>query len=109
MIAVLGNTEKELSAAKVKYKKSIINLSDLTAGKIEQINYGFVKLLVDKSGHILGACIVAPHADLIIQELSFIQRHNLTILELAGTPHLINTTSEAIRLAAKNLLNKKKR
>ena len=109
MIAVLGNTEKELSAAKVKYKKSIINLSDLTAGKIEQINYGFVKLLVDKSGHILGACIVAPHADLIIQELSFIQRHNLTILELAGTTHLINTTSEAIRLAAKNLLNKKKR
>lgn len=108
MIAVLGNTEKELSTAKVKYKKVVINLADTTAGKVEQISHGFVKLLVNKTGHILGACIIAPHADLMIQELSFIQRHNLTILELASTPHLINTTNEAIRLAAKNLLNKRK-
>ena len=106
-IAVLGNTEKELSVAKIKYKRSIINLADTTAGKVEGVTHGFVKILTDKTGHILGACIIAPHASLMIQELSLAQRHGLTVLELASTPHLMNTMNEAIKLATRNLLSKK--
>ena len=107
-VAVVGMNEKGLSAAKIRYKRSIVNLSDITASKIHNTNYGYVKLLADRTGHILGATIVSPHAGLIAQEISLAIRHNLTIRELASTPHIMNDYSEAIRLAARSILIKKR-
>lgn len=107
-VATVGYTEDDLIKRDRKYKKSLVKLSDLTASKIYNFDYGFIKLLVDRSNHILGASIVAPHAELMIHEIALAIRHNLTALELASTPHSINSCSYLIKLAAKNLLTKKK-
>ncbi len=107
-VAVVGMNEKALSAAKIRYKRSVVDLSELTASKIHNTNYGFVKLLADRTGHILGATIVSPHAGLIAQEVSLAMRHNLTFRELASTPHLMNDYNEAVKLAAKGFLTKKR-
>ena len=72
--------------------------------KIERSPYGFVKILTDQRKHLLGATIVAPHAGLMIGELSVAIRHKLSVLEITGTPHPSNNYSLAIKLAAKKLL-----
>lgn len=106
-IATVGYNEDDLLRRDRKYRKSIIMLSDTTASKIYNFDYGFIKLLSDRSNHIIGATIVAPHASLMIAEISLALRHNLTILELASTPHIANSYNQLIKLAAKKLLTKK--
>lgn len=107
-VATVGLNEEALTRRKRKYKKSIVNLQEITASKIYNLNYGFIKLLADKTNHIVGATIVSPHADLMIQEISLAIRHNHTAIELASTPHLTNGLSHAVKLAARQLLTKKR-
>ena len=102
-IATVGSSENELIHSKRKYQKSIINLSQTATGKI--IGDGFVKLLSDKTGHILGATIVSPNAELMISELSLAIRHRISALEIASTPHSVDNYNYAIKLAAKQLLS----
>ena len=107
-IVAIGLTEDDLKRQKRKYKKSIVYLKDLPIRKSNGSHYGFIKLIADRSGHIIGGCIVAPHAKAMAGELSLAIRHNLTALELASTPHVANDCSYAIQLAAKKLITKKK-
>lgn len=107
-VAVVGLTETELKKRKRNYKKAIVQLSELPASKIHNFEHGFIKILINRNGQILGACVVAPHAELLINEISLAIRHKLTILELASTPHVTNSYNDAIRLAAKKLLSKPK-
>lgn len=106
-VAVVGYNEVDLAKKHRKCKKSIIQLSEITAGKINNCEKGFVKLLADRTGHLLGATIVSPNANLLIGEIALALRHNLTVLELASTPHITNSLNQAIYLAAKNLIKKK--
>lgn len=102
-IATVGKTEATLIKNKAKYKKSIVYLKDISASKIYREDYGFAKILADHSGRIVGATIMVPHASLIVPELAIAVRHHLTALEIASTPHIANSFSYAIKLAAKKL------
>ena len=106
-VATTGFNENDLLRRDRGYKKALVKLDEISASKIYGIEHGFIKLLADKNSHIIGATIVAPNASLMISELSIAVRHNLTALELASTPHVCNSFSEAIKLAAKKLLPKK--
>ena len=107
-VATVGLNEDDLLKRDRKYKKVITRLSETTASKIYNFEDGFIKLLADKNDHIIGATIVAPDAELMIEELALTIRHNLTAVEIASTPHITNSYSYAIKLAAKALLNKKR-
>lgn len=106
-VATVGLSEDDLLKRDRKYKKSFARLSDTAISKITNFDYGFIKLLADRSNHIIGACIVAPHAELMASEIAIAIRHNLTVIELASTPHSINSYNYLIKLAAKKLLTKK--
>ena len=103
-VAIVGYNKVDLAKMKRRCRKSIVYLKDITASKIHRINYGFVKILADHSGHILGATIVAPGAGLMAEEFAIAIRHNLTVLELASTPHISNSFNYAIKLAARQLV-----
>lgn len=105
-VVTIGLTEAELKRRKRKYKKSIVKLSETPASKIFGAKYGFVKLLADRNGHVLGGCIVAPSAVTMSGEIAIAVRHHLSAIELASTPHVINDFSYAIKLAAKKLIKK---
>ena len=105
-VAVVGLTENDLIRRDRKYKKVTIPFSDILASKINNSNYGFVKLLIDRNYRILGATIVAPNASLIAGEIALAIRHNFTALEIASTPHSLNSYNYAIKLAARKLLGK---
>ncbi|MBR2840032.1 NAD(P)/FAD-dependent oxidoreductase [Candidatus Saccharibacteria bacterium] len=106
-VATVGLNSYDLTKRDRKCKKSTINLTDITAGKIDGLTTGFVKLYADSSRFIIGATILAPHADLIAQEIAFAIRHHKTALELASTPHLQNSYTYAIKLAARKLVTQK--
>ena len=106
-VATVGLNEVDLLKRDRKYKKSVVLLKDLPASTIERCDYGFVKILADNhSDRILGATIVAPNAACMASEFSIALRHHLTALALASTPHIANSFSYAIKLAAKNLISK---
>lgn len=108
-VAVVGLTEDDLLRRDRKYRKSIIPLSDITYCKAFGMDYGFVKLISDKQARrILGACIVAPHASLMAEELALAIRQNLSVTDISSLPHIADNYSYAIRLAAKALLTQKK-
>lgn len=108
-VAIIGLSEGELIRRKRKYQKSIVHFNELPASQIyDCASDSFVKLLVDRNRHILGACVVAPKANLLAEELSIIIRHNLSILELASTPHFLNDYNCIVKLAAKKLTEKKR-
>lgn len=106
-IISLGLSEAELKHRKRKYQKSIVYIKDIPASKIYNSRYGFVKLIADRTNHILGASIVAPSAIAMSGELALAVRHHLSAIELASTPHITNDFSYAIKLAAKKLVKKK--
>lgn len=106
-VAVVGLNENDLIRRDRKYKKVVVPFSEILASKINNFDYGFVKLLIDRNYRILGATIVAPNASLIAGEIALAIRHNFTVLEIASTPHTINSYNYAIKLAARKLLGKK--
>lgn len=106
-IATVGYTEDDLIKRDRKYKKAITKLNEISASNIYNFDYGFVKLLADKNNRLLGASVICPHASLIIEEIAMAIRHNLTALELASTPHIINSFNYAVKLAAKKIVEKK--
>lgn len=107
-IATVDLNEQDLLKQGRKYRKAILSLSDITAGQVDDLKYGFVKLLTNKNNYIIGATIVAPHAGLLAEEIAIATRHHHTAVELASTPHLINSYNQAIKLAARQIISKKK-
>ena len=106
-VAIVGRTEAKLKKAKYKYVTSTVYLKDLPYSKITNSEYGFVKLIAERSGRVLGGVIVAPDADLAATELSLAFRNRLTTLDLASAPHIANSYNVAIKIAAKELLKRK--
>lgn len=103
-IAVIGMNEDDLIKRDRKYNKVVVPLSDVTASKITDFSDGFVKLIADKSGKIVGATIMAPEAELMAGEIAVAVRHRLSALEIASTPHAVNSFAMAVKLAAKRLV-----
>ena len=107
-ITNIGLSEDDLVRRDRSYNRAIVKLSELTISKVDNFDYGFIKLLSDKNNsRLLGATIMAPHAELMASELSIAIRHNLPIIELASTPHPINNYNHLVKLAARNLLKKR--
>lgn len=103
-IARVGMTENECLDAGIRnYRKATVLIKQTLAASVEAQKTGFVKILCDRFGTLLGATVVAPNAAEIIQEIAFALRHELTCIELASTPHSAFTYGAAIQLCAKKL------
>ncbi|MBQ3348254.1 NAD(P)/FAD-dependent oxidoreductase [Candidatus Saccharibacteria bacterium] len=103
-IATVGLNEVDLNKRKRKFQKAVVPLKDVPASKTERLAHGFVKIITDMTGRVIGATIVAPNAALMAEEFSIAIRHHLTALEIASTPHITNSWNFAVKLAAKKLI-----
>lgn len=102
-VATVGMTEAEAKSAKLSYKKSTAPIGIVARSNVDDFADGFVKLITDKKGVLLGATIVAPNAVEIIHELALAIKYGLTASQVAATPHAYLTWSEAIRVAASKI------
>lgn len=102
-IASVGLTEDDCLRRDLDIKKSIAPLNLIARSNTSDFRDGFVKIIADKKGVIVGATVVAPHAAEIIHELALAIRYNMTAADVASTPHAFLSWSEAVRVAATKL------
>ena len=95
-VASIGATEEQLMDSSIDFKVAksffIANGKAVAVGSTD----GFIKILVGKEGHILGAHIVGSNATEMISELSVIKSNNLTVNSVFDSVHPHPTFSEAI-------------
>lgn len=104
-VAKVGMNEVDCAAAKIRgVRRGIVMLGDVAASRIYGFNVGFVKILADKQGKLLGATVMAPEASLVAQEVSLALRYGMGVTELAATPHSFGW-GEAIQEAIRRCLN----
>lgn len=102
-IASVGLSEDDCLKRDLPINKAIAPLNIVARSNTSDFRDGFVKIITDKKGVILGATIVAPHAGEIIHELALAVKHQLTATDVANTPHAFLSWSEAVRVAAAKL------
>ena len=102
-VAKVGLNEVELGNEAEKRKVSIIPIDTVSAANTNDFRDGFVKMSADTKGQIVGTTIVAPHADLMIQEVSLCIRTGMRVAEIAASPHVATSWNEAVRIAAREL------
>ena len=102
-IASVGLTENDCIKRDLHVNTAITPLSLIPRSNTSDFTDGFVKLIADKKGQLLGATIVAPHAGEMIHELTLAIHHNMSVKDVASAPHAFLSWSEAVRLAANKL------
>ena len=85
-IASGGLTESQAQAKGLKFKVTSENTPNwYTARRLAERVYGYKTLVEEETGQILGAHIVGPHADEVINLFGLAIRHNLTARDLQTT------------------------
>ena len=85
-IASVGLTEGQARAKGLKFKVRSDNTPNwYTARRLAERVYGYKTLIEEGTGQILGAHLVGPHADEVINLFGLAIRHNLTARDLQTT------------------------
>jgi glutathione reductase (NADPH) len=85
-IASVGLTESQARTQGLKFKVKSENTPNwYTARRLAERVYGYKTLVEEGTGRILGAHIVGPHADEVINLFGLAIRHNLTARDLQTT------------------------
>lgn len=103
-VACVGATEAELKLKKIKYQVGAIPLSNISRANTAQEDTGFVKILANKKGVILGASIIAPRAGEMIHELTVAIQWKMKASKLQYTIHAFPTWSQGVRMAASKII-----
>ena len=98
-VASVGMSEADCLKRDLSIKTAVAPLNIIARATIDNLQSGFVKVIVDKKQEIIGATVVAPHAGEIIHELTLAIRYGLSPAEVADTLHAFPTWSEAVRVA----------
>jgi glutathione reductase (NADPH) len=85
-IAAVGLTESEAQEQGLKFRLKREKTSDwYTARRVAETVYGYKTLVEESSGRILGAHLVGPHVDEVINIFALAVRHGLTVDDLKTT------------------------
>lgn len=101
--ASVGLTEDELRIKKIKYQVAAVPIDIIGRSNVTQEDTGFVKILADKRGVILGGSIVAPRAGEMIHELALAIQWRMKASKLDYTIHAYPTWSQAVRICASKI------
>ena len=100
-IAAVGMTEAEAKEKGLSVKTGNFSTAGNGRSVILNCTEGFVKLVTEaRTGEILGATIVAPHATDMIAEVAAAMKAEATVEEIADTIHPHPTVSEIVMEAA---------
>lgn len=102
-VASVGLLEDDCLKRDLRINKTIAPLNIVARSNTSDFRDGFVKIITDKKGVIIGATVVAPHAAEIIHELTLAIKYQMTAAQVAATPHAFLSWSEAVRVAAAKL------
>ena len=85
-IARVGMSEEQATASGLKYRVKCERTSDwYAARRVAEPVYGYKTIVEEESGRILGAHLVGPHADEVINLFGLAIRHGLTAHDLKSS------------------------
>jgi len=100
-VAWVGQTEEQLKAAGVDYKKGKFPFAANSRAKINHESEGFAKVLADaKTDRVLGVHIYGPQAGELIGEAVITMAFGGSSEDIARSSHAHPTRSEAVKQAA---------
>lgn len=102
-VASVGLNEDDCLRRDLSINRAVAPLSIIARSNTADFKGGFVKIIADKKGVILGATVVSPAAGEIIHELAIAVKYGLTASQVASTPHAFLSWGEAVRVAAAKL------
>ena len=102
-VASVGLSEDDCLKRDLPINKATAPLGIIARSNTSDFHDGFVKVITDKKGVILGATVVAPHAAEIVHELALAVKYGLTASQVAATPHAFLSWSEGVRVACGKL------
>lgn len=103
-IASVGLGEDDCLKRDLAINKAVAPLNIVARSNTSDFRDGFIKVITDKKGVLIGATVVAPHAAEIIHELTLAIKYQLTATQVAETPHAFLSWSEAVRVACAKLV-----
>lgn len=98
-VASVGVGEEEAKEKGIQIKKGIIGLAILGRANTSNDLDGFVKIITDKKGVIIGGSIIAPSAGEMIHEVALAIKLRVKASVLAEMLHAYPTFSEGIKIA----------
>jgi dihydrolipoamide dehydrogenase len=102
-VASVGATEDDCMRRDQKMRKVVVPLAVSSASNTEDFRDGFVKLLTDRAGKLIGGTVMAPEAGVMAQELAMAIRYEMSAREVAEVPHVAGDWGEVVRIAARRL------
>ena len=105
-VASVGLTEREARAKGAAVFAAQYRFDDHGKSMIMGAKHGFVKLVADLRGKILGAQIIGPHASDLIHELIAVMYYRGTVQQLAAMPHYHPTLAEIVTYPAEEIADR---
>ena len=102
-VASVGLTEDDCVKRDLRYVSRMVEYGNMFIGNTRDFSEGFVKMICNKQGKILGCTVVCPEAPAVIQEVVLAMRTGVLVSELAGVPHVNSSWSEGVRIVARRL------
>lgn len=102
-IAQVGMNEDDCRRRDLAINKALAPLSMAARSNTTDTRDGFVKLITDKKGVVVGGTVVGPSAGEIIHEIALAVKWRLSATQLAETPHAFLSWAEVVRAAAAKL------
>ncbi len=96
-VAHVGVLEKQLKAQGRTYKVYQKAIKENDRSKAQQDDVGFVKVIVDKKGVVLGATIVSENAGELLASLAYLQTHKKTLSSLLSVVYPYPTQSQILQ------------
>ncbi len=102
-VASVGLSEDECIKRDLRIKKAVAPIAIIGRANTSNVDKGFVKVITDTKGTLIGASIVSPRAGEMIHELTLAIQHRMHATDVANTIHAFPTWSEAVRIACSKI------
>ena len=104
-IAGVGLTEDALIKKGRKYLVGRHRYIHTGKGLALHEEQGFVKILSDRRGHILGCHIIGQDASVLLHEVLVAMRHGLGVREILHTVHIHPALNEVVQRACADVVH----
>lgn len=104
-VAHVGYTEEELKEMEIEYTSSKFNFVANGKALCDGKTNGFVKILADPEGNLLGGHILGPHANDLIAEITLGIANKMKAKDILRAIHAHPTLAEAVHEAVAGLTN----
>ena len=102
-VGIAGLTERECQRRAIAYEKAVYPFAELGKAITAELTDGFVKMLADREGRILGVAIVGAEAADLIHEAIALLYFRARCHDVLEMPHLHPTLAEIITYPAEEL------